>query len=248
MKNITLIALMALFIAMIPNAANGAVLNNSANFLEQSDYYMGIETFLIGDRDIEESRSGAEASFSSDQHFLVVSFAPIDVTAVDIRFGLGNISVEDGEFDFFFDYGVAWGASIHQQLVRLQKYDLRAGISAHYFMYGAENKKPEFSGEFPIKPEGDEWIISAEVTKGFGKVVVRGGVRYSNLDIKIEDFVSRDVDEVDPEIGTDLKFEQQNEFAAILGAEIKVTEDFSISGQVQLFDGEAVGLRAIFMY
>jgi hypothetical protein len=248
MKNITLIALTTLLAAMVPNAAYSAALNNSANFLEQSDFYMGVETFFVGDRDIKESDSGAQASFSTDQYFVVIGYAPLEVTVVDIRFGIGNIRVEDTDFDFYFDYGIAWGASIHQQLLSAQKYDLQAGISAHYFMYGAENEDPIRSDEFPIKPEGNEWILSAEVTKGFGIVVVRGGVRYSNLEIKIEDFVSRDVDEVDPEINTDLKFKQKDEFAAILGAEIKVSDDFRISGEAQFLDGEALALRAIYIY
>jgi len=248
MKKLTPAVLAALLTALIPAIACGVSINNSAVMLDEGDVYMGVEAYRVNQREVEEVHDRSEALLSTDLYLLAISYAALDTLAFDLRFGTSNLEVDDAAFDFDFGYGVSWGASVHKQLVDVEKHDLKAGLSLHYLDYGAKNERAKLADEFDIKPEGTEWILSAEVTKGFGNFILHGGARYSDLEIRIKDFVSEDEPEEDPEIKTDLKFEQQNEFALMLGGEVRITEEFRVLGEIQFLDGETMALRALYSY
>ena len=158
-----------------------------------------------------------------------------------------NLEIKDTKLDF--GYGFAWGLTLHQELVHLEKHDLRAGVSVNYSDYQAKNEKAETDAEEDIKPESSEWNIFASVAKDFGQFSVHGGVKYTEMDMKIKDFVPKEetVDE-DAETLVDLQFDQEDEVSVVVGATYEATEKLVISGEAQFMNGETLILRAFYRY
>jgi len=225
-------------------ASSGAVTAaGSAMYLSEGEYSTGLEACSISNRDITEVHSDQRTAFSSNQAFFVMQYSLIDEIAVEGRFGVADLALDQEPLDF--SYGFVWGLSLRGIVFERPQQNLRVGVGLDYFDFSPKNTTII---NLDVKPKAVEWQFSAQVMKQWKGVDIYGGFRYSEMEIRIKDFIPEEELEPDTEIVTDLKYKQRRNLAAVMGAQYEIKDNVIAGAEVQLFDGETLALRLIYKY
>jgi len=229
---------------MLGAAEVGAVTGaNSPGLLTEGDYFMGLEAYSVKDRQIAEVSRNTKTSFGSNQYFFLLSYGILDYLMIESRFGVAELNLKEDPFNF--GYGFAWGLSARAIMFERPHMDLKVGVGLDYVDYSPRNIQIVNQD---VKPEALEWQFSADVSKGFGRFTLFSGVRYSEIEIKIKDFVPEEDLTLETEFETDLKYKQQKELGLVIGGQYELREDLSVTAEAQLFDGETFMLKLTYRY
>ncbi len=231
---------MVMFVGGEAWAVTGA---GAAALLEEGNYSMGLEAYSVNDRSIIGVNSDTETSFSSGQYFFLISYGMLDSLMLETRFGVAELELKQDPFDF--NYGFVWGLSARALVFEKPQMNLKLGSGLVYLNYSPKNI--EIINQ-TVKPEATEWQFSADVSKEFGRLTCYGGLRYSEIEIKIKDFIPEEEITAETEIVTDVKYKQENELALVFGGRYEPWENVIVAAEVQLFDGETLMLKLTYIY
>ena len=206
---------------------------NSLNFPEENGYSAGIFTREVSDRDIFEHDDLLSNKVDLSYDYVQISYGIFEDLAVDLR--LGNAEYEISWIKY--GSGTSWGVGLRSRLFAFEEQNMILGAG---FQYDKYNPDDTFRNGHYFSPDPDEWSISIDLARYFGRFGISGGIEYSELALPFEH----------PERGRTREggFEQDNELGIFIGAEVEIIGGLGITGEAHFAADESYTLGLYYKF